>query len=110
MSPLRVDIYKSDPGEWIEMGRVSPGDRPGSISDNNQTGRDVYLFECRPDDSKSIIYKSGLGFDVEVRNTRAIVDPQGMEIISVLGKTSEPHELEVTPSCGVKIKLRFTHE
>ena len=111
MSPLRIEGYNSTSREWINVGEVKPGDPPGSISDNKPDGsRDLYMFECVPDDSKSTIYRSGFGADVDMGHVRAVVpDPSRLEVVKELGR-GEAFELEVkTDRSPEPRKIRFTH-
>ena len=111
MSPLRVEVYGSDVRQWIQAGEVKPGDPPGSMSDNKpDSTRDLYIFECDPDDSKSTIYKSELGVDVSQGNLRAVIsDRSRWGIIKELEK-NEVFEMSVRTDISPRPRqVRFTH-
>jgi hypothetical protein len=59
MSPLNVEVLHNVDKQWIKLGEVGPLDKPGSLSNIKSKGKkDIYLFKCEKDDSKSVIYKS----------------------------------------------------
>lgn len=68
------------------------------------------MFDCAPDNSKSTIYRSGFGADVDFGAIRAVVpDPSRLEVVRELGK-GESFELEVkTDRSSEPRKIRFTH-
>lgn len=113
MSPLRIEAYNSERSRWIQVGEVKPGDPPGSISDNkSDRTRDIYLFGCAPDNSKSIIYRSGLGLDTEVERGRLRVimpDPSRLEIVKELNP-GESYEMTIKTDRNAEPRqIRFTH-
>lgn len=112
MAPLHIEIFHPEYKEWLRVGKVHPTDPPGSISDNKPDGkRDLYQFECEKDDSKSTIYRSGLGVDMEVgtRFREAIIDPSKLEIVKEL-KKGESFEMDVkSDKSPTSRKIRFTH-
>ena len=111
MSPLRVEVYRPDVRQWTQAGEVKPGDPSGSMSDNKPDGtRDLYIFECSPDDSKSTIYKSELGVDVSQGNLRAVIsDRTKWNIIKELRKNAS-FEMNVrTDISSHPRQIRFTH-
>ena len=114
MSPLRIEAYNPELSRWIQVGEVKPGDSPGSISDNKPDGtRDVYMFGCAPDNSKSIIYRSGLGLDTEVERGRLRVvmpDPSRFETVKELNP-GESYKMTVkTDVSQAPGQIRFTHK
>ena len=106
--PLRVEVYAND--RWTEFTMLNPGDRQGSISDIMPDGRrDVYIFECKADDSLSTIYRSLLGIDVADERIREIYSA-GQEFVKTLGKGDKPYEMTVkTERSPEPRKIRFTH-
>ena len=44
MPPLRIMIHQEASDAWTEVGRIMPGDQPGSMSDNTEHGRDIYVW------------------------------------------------------------------
>lgn len=111
MPPLHIEVFNPGNKEWVRAGEVHPTDPKGSMSDNKPNGRDVYIFECAKDDSKSTIYRSGLGIDIEVGKFREIsMDASRLEIVKEL-KDGESFEIEVkTDRSPEKRKIRFTHK
>ena len=112
MAPLSVEVYNQDKNEWTKAGEVKPGERPGSISDNKQDGdRDIYMFACNHDDSKSTIYRSGVGFDIDLISSTRVVNPMGgLEVIKELQR-GESFEMEVkTDNSPAPRHIRFTHK
>lgn len=112
MSPLKVEVSRTGT-EWVQAGPlIKPGDPSGSMSNNKEDGsRELYFFECSPDDSRSTIYKSGAGFDVDLGLLRASeIDTSRLEVIRELLK-GETYEMEVKTDRSLeKIKVRFTHQ
>lgn len=114
MSPLRIEVYNPERNSWIQAGEVKPGDPPGSISSNKPDGsRDVYMFDCAPDDSKSTIQRSGFGVDAELAEgrLRAVVpDPSRLEVVKEL-KPGESYEMTIkTDRSPQPRQIRFTHK
>ncbi|HEY5601343.1 MAG TPA: hypothetical protein VIK81_04665 [Patescibacteria group bacterium] len=112
MSPLSVEIYNPEARNWVKAGEVKPGDPPGSISDNKTDGsRDIYMFDCAPDNSKSTIYRSSFGADVDLGTVRVVTsDPSRLETIKEL-KTGESFEMEVkTDRSPESRRIRFVHK
>ena len=108
MSPLRVEIYTEDCG-WVKVNDLAPGRRPGSLSDNHDGQRDLYIFECSKRDSKSVIYRARNTADVEVGDLRAILASPDIEIVKELEK-GEEYELEIqTDHSSVKRRIKFRH-
>ena len=109
MAPCELEFRPRGQNQWLKVGTVSPGDPLGSISDVSKGQRDVYLFECSPDDSKTTIYKSRLGVDWNIdEHTRAITPLEKMESVQEL-KKGESFELEVTTERGHSGTFHFTH-
>lgn len=111
MAPLELEIRHPLTKEWVKAGEVKPGDQPGSISDNIQQGRQVYLFSCKKDDSGSIIYRSKLGVDVDLSNTaRLVSNLTGFETVKELSK-GESFEMSVKTDRSPEPRhIRFTHK
>ena len=110
MAPLEIEVQSVDE-QWVEVGEVKPGDRPGSISDSTPKGRQVYLFSCKGDDSGSTIYRSKFGMDVDLSNTaRLINNLTGFETVKELSK-GESFEMNVkTDRAPEPRHIRFTHK
>lgn len=109
MSPLNLETYGPNMN-WIKIGEVEPGDPPGSMSNNKPDGsRDIYIFECLPDDSKSVIYRSRAGLDTEIGPVRALTTT-GADIIKEIKRGDEPYEMKIkTDKSPEPRQIRFTH-
>ena len=106
---LILEIYTNEK-EWIKAGELNPGDRPGSISNNNPDGsRDVYLFECETNNNRSVIYRSSAGINTEVENLR-VANVQGLEVIKELSKNDPTLEMKVKTDRSQHYRvIRFIH-
>jgi hypothetical protein len=89
MAPLLLEIYNANKKNWIKVGEVKPGDPPGCLSDNKPDGRYIYVFECFPDDSESVIYRSKFGVDIEIGQMRAFAT-LSLEVVKELQKGEKP--------------------
>lgn len=109
MSPLRIEAFNSGIGEWVTAGKIYPGDQPGSISQNKPDGeREIYLFECKEGDEKSVIYRSKEGFDISSPTSRTI-GTAGLETVATL-KDREHYEISIkTDKSEARTVVRFTH-
>jgi hypothetical protein len=109
MTPLKLEIYTQNKN-WIKVGELRAGDQPGSVSDNKPDGsRDVYMFECSPDDSKSTIYRSKAGIDTEIGPMRTLTTV-GAEVIKELKRGGDPYEMRIKTDKSPEARLiRFTH-
>jgi len=107
--PLTLEMYSQRTG-WTRVCQVNPGNPLGSLSDNKPNGRrDVYLFECMPDNSKSVIYHSRAGLDTERGITRNLVT-KGLDVITELRVGDKPYEIRLkTDSSPEPRQIRFTH-
>lgn len=113
MSPLNIEVFKPDARVnegWIRVGEVQPHDSPGSMSDNQPDGtRDIYMFKCEPDDSKSTISKANFGADIEQGRIREIIDT-GFVLVKELTK-GESFEITVkTDVSSTSRRVRFTQK
>lgn len=107
---LTIEAFDPERKEWIKLPELNPGDRPGSVSQNKPDGsREVYLFECAPDDSHSTIYRSALGVDAATSDKR-IVTTGGLEVIRELRRGEEPYILTLLTDVSSQRRIvRFTH-
>ena len=110
MSPLRIEIFNPVQEEWALVGEIKPADPSGSISQNKPDGsREVYLFECEPDDNQSAIYRSKSGVDTADSKRRLTEATAGLETLSTL-KDKESYTISVkTDISDVRRIVRFTH-
>ena|SRR3972149_9572994 len=110
MSPLEVEVFNSTSKNWVRVSSVLPEDPPGSVSDNKPDGgRDVYMFKCEGDDSKSTRYRSKFGVDTEWGRFREI-DTTGFEVVKEL-KKGESFELSLkTDVSAIPRRVRFTQK
>ncbi|OGE78054.1 hypothetical protein A3J19_01080 [Candidatus Daviesbacteria bacterium RIFCSPLOWO2_02_FULL_41_8] len=108
---LGVEVYNAMAKDWVQLPELKPGDRPGSVSQNKPDGeREVYLFECAPDNSHSTIYRSTFGADTEIAETR-VITTAGLEIVKELKRGEEPYVLTLkTDISDARRIIRFTHK
>ena len=105
---LKLDVYNPNSNNWINIGNLNPGDLPGSVSDNRPGKREVYIFECKQDNSKSVIYCSRSGIDAETGDAR-IINTSGVDVIKEL-KNGETYEMKIRTDKSLEGRLiRFTH-
>ena len=107
MSKLLLEIG-DDKNDWTKIGEVMPGNPPGSLSNNKPDGtRDIYLFECSADGSKSSIYRSKSGADYALNPTR-IVNTSGVDVVKEL-RIGESYELSIKTDRSPKPRrIRFS--
>ncbi len=107
--PLYLEINRE--GKWRTVGRLTPGDSPGSISHNKTDGRrEMYMFECAADDSHSTIYRSIGGADGEIGDKRHVNIMSGIEIITILYRGNEPYAMSIKTDRSEKTRqIRFSH-
>ncbi len=109
MSPCEVEVRPKGQKQWVKLGTIKPGDLPGSILDVSKGQRDVYVFDCAPDNSKSTIYRSRFGADWDAgKAARVAALLEGIDVVKEI-KQGESHELEVTTERGHPGTYRFTH-
>ena len=115
MPPLTIEVYSDEAKKWVEAGRLKPGDSPGSISNHTpDMRREIIMFECAADDSKSTIYKPRAEVDVTAyvkgrASQRAVRSFGDFDMIRTLRK-GDSVEMKVTTdiSSGPRT-LKFTH-
>ena len=110
MSPLNIEVFNAEKQNWVKAGELRPGDPPGSISQNKPDGsREIYLFQCEPDDKSSVIYRSEGGVDIESPQTR-VVGTTGLEVVARL-TDGQSHTISVKTDVSDAIRVvRFTHQ
>lgn len=111
MSPLRIDVYNPKGQEWVEVGELNPGDRPGTISQNKPNGsRELYVFHCEPDDKSSIVYRAKNGVDITDSQTRVFI-PSDLKEVARLRDGDPPYVLTVKTDVSEDRRIiRFTHQ
>jgi hypothetical protein len=112
MAPLELETYNSESKSWIKVGEIKPGDRPGSVSDNKPDGRrDVYLFECAADDSKTTLYRSIGGADLDLSSSeRGLIPISGLETVKELQK-GETYTLTIKTDRSPQLRqFRLSHK
>jgi hypothetical protein len=112
MAPCEVEAFDPDSRKWFKASpRVEPEHPPASLSNNKPDGtREIILFGCLPDDSKTIIWRSKAGIDVEVGKARMVASmPGACEVIKELTR-GESFEMDIVTDRGAKRKIRFTHK
>lgn len=111
MSPLRVEVLNQQ-NQWVQVGsEIKPGGPVGSISNNKHNGtREIYLLSCAPDNSKSIIYRSGFGTDIDLGPQREVLLAlDKLEVVKEL-KKGESYEMFIkTDRSPEPRKIRFSH-
>src|SRR3989344_8426571 len=93
MPPLNLEILAQDE-KWKILATLSPEDTPGSISDNSDGIRNVYVFECSNERSRVYLSKGGLDFCKE--ENRVLVT-EDLPILKELKKDEPPYEFKVRP-------------
>jgi hypothetical protein len=106
MSPLLIQMHDKSNDTWYDVARINPGDRPGSASDNGRI-RNMYMFECSPDDNYSTLSRSKGGMDLEDSKMR-IIKSEGFEVVKMLRK-DEFHDLSIVTAGGKEVDIRFKH-
>lgn len=105
---LTVEMLRPGTDEWADIGPIALGDPDGTISDNNEGGRDLYLFGVDPVENQGYIKKSTFGVDITEGEVRG-VDSAGFVTIAALNN-GESHELTVrTDTTPDPRTLRFTY-
>lgn len=105
---LRVELQIPNTDEWTRLNDIRLGDRDGTVSDNHETGRDVFLFGVDPIENQGYVKKSVLGVDATESSTR-MVSSAGFVTIAAL-ETGESYELTVhTDKSPEPRRLRFTY-
>jgi hypothetical protein len=107
--PLLLEVYNPHLKTWVEAGRVSPGDPPGSMSNNTLDGsRELYIFECAVDDSTSTIYVVPGKGDVATTHVRAVLNNRQEWLVFKKLRKNQVLELTVkTDRSPQSRKLRF---
>lgn len=105
---LRVEIRNPETGDWFSVQGIQPGDRDGTVSDNTQHGRDVYLFGIDGVENQGYIKRSIAGMDTASGSTRRI-DSAGFVTVAAL-KPGEAYELTVKTDASLEPRtLRLTY-
>ena len=107
--PLALEVYSQEAKTWIPLPELHPGNSPGSVSYNTEKGREVYMFECAADDSKSTIYRSLVGLDFEADNSRVASTKFEAEIVKELRRGEKSHKLRIKNDRGFEIDMRLSH-
>lgn len=109
MPPLDVEAYLPD-RRWTKLFELKPGDQSGSLSNNKPDGsRDVYIFECLPDDSGSVIYRSRAGMDIDDGSARTVFTA-GADVVRELRRGDASYEMSIRTDRSRPGRIRFTHK
>ena len=109
MPPLKIEVFDQQTESWRQAGVINPGDPYGSVSDNTDTGRDIYYFGVDSVEGKAFIKKSLSGVDVVDARLRTISTLAGTSLVASLDP-GEQHELTIKTDIGLKPRrVRFTH-
>lgn len=111
--PTKIEV-QTQTDDWKIVGEIKPGFLPGSMTNMRDDGqREMVLFVCAEDDSRSVVGKSGLGVDWEVPLLCArgvAFDPNQFEVLAILNIGDEPYQMiiktEISPQGRT---IRFSH-
>lgn len=74
--------------DWVEAGRLGPGDPAGSMSNNTAEARELYVFGLTA--TGATIWRSDLGLDMEVGPYRSVTSARSTVVADlVLGDSFE---------------------
>jgi hypothetical protein len=105
---LYLELFRGSQN-WQTIGRLAPGERPGSISHNAPDGRQIYRFEARSS-ALSVIERSVGGADIEVGSLRAIDPLYGFEEVARLTAVNPTLEFALrTDNMPHAVPFRFRH-
>ena len=107
--PLALEFYNQEAQTWIPLPELHPENSPGSVSHNTKEGREVYMFECAADDSKSTIYRSVSGLDFEIDNSRVLSTKFEAEIVKELKRGEKSYEFKIKNDRDIEVNMRLTH-
>lgn len=115
MSPLRIEVFNEVNQEWIETRKFNPTDSPDYVpySNPNEEG-EIYLAECKPDDSKSIIYSVSPWIEDPKELAKAspfLADRSKFVTVQEIRDGDKPFEMDIkTDKDSETRRFRFTHE
>src|SRR4051812_28428948 len=108
---LVVEVFNKQANAWVVSGSLPPGGPNGSMSNNNPAGtKELYVFQCLPDDKKSVL----LRFTEFTARTsgdlrHAGLDPANAEVVAELRK-GESYEITVRTDVAPEPRMiRFRH-
>lgn len=95
-------------GSWRQIGCLTPSDRPGSLSNNKEGKREVYVFVANGPDL-STIYRSKGGVDIATHSVRE-VQSGGYDLVKELRRSDPLYEMLIkTDQSDKEGKIRFRH-
>jgi hypothetical protein len=106
----KLEAYRHEDQKWIHVGDVPPG-QSGSLSQNLPEGRrEVYIFECEQDDSKTTLYKAAPGIDIEIGRMRASFNLGEMEVVKEIRRGDEPYRMSIKTDVSPQRRImRLSH-
>lgn len=86
MMPLALFIGPTEAGPWVAVQPVRPGGPPGSLSDHTSGRREILLFWCDADDTRSFVAvsKGGVDFEVGPLGANRLVGTTGLRVLATL--------------------------
>lgn len=93
---------KAPRGDWKRLGSQCENEPPGSFSNNEPSGRQVYVFGWHEDDGPAV-WHSESGFDIE---NSAVRDIHSLSLKKIADLANGPFEMNWHRS-GVSVPLRF---
>lgn len=111
--PLHLQEYDLQWEGWREMGIVQPSDPAGYLVNHTVSGIwEVYLFRCRPDDSRGLIYrlKEATYRELQLISRGIWPDIARLQPVKEL-KPGESFDVRINPYPNVfqLSKIRFIH-
>jgi hypothetical protein len=103
---LNIEVLVAEPDHWQLIGRIVLGNPDGSISDNHDGGRDIYLFGVDPIENQGYVKRSKVGIDRVTEKTRAI-SSLGFTTVAALND-GESHTITVKTDKSPESGLRIT--
>lgn len=107
--PLLAQVMDRKTNSILLSKFLPPGSYPGTVSNNKDGARELYIFECVPDDTSSRLCRSTGGVDIALSNGARLVRPEnGLELVRTLRK-GERCAIDLISPSGAEIKLLLRH-
>ena len=102
MTVVVMEVQRTD-GQWVKVGEA--GDPPGSISSEEASGRQVYLFGLRS--GRPGVWRSASGFDMASPQARIVTTTE----LEQLSDLTESHEMVIGRGrLDRRVSVRFRAE
>lgn len=107
MAPLEIEVFNSNIEDWAHVRKLEPGES-ATISDKPHGIKEYYVFQCRSNDEKSIVWRPLKNIILEKPGATKVW-ANDAEVVATLSR-GDSFELSVqNDDNSTSSRIRITH-